>query len=294
MRVTFLGTGTSEGIPIIGCHCPVCQDALTHPESPNRRLRTSIMVEQGGRRLVVDTGPDFRQQMLRHRIERIDGVLYTHSHADHIGGIADLREFSRMPTIPIPTWKRPVAVYGDEKVVSFIRAHHGYVLGGERPICQLHRLEPLVSVTVAGFRVTSLVLWHGKQAGFISGYQIENLVYLTDVKGIPGSPFSDPEYPMPPCAHDTWAFLRHHEFDTLVIDCLEPMHHNEGGVWRASPSHLTIQEVEQIAAFLACRRIYLIHIDHQLSHQRLARPFLAARNIHPSYDGLAIEVPDHE
>lgn len=292
MRVTFLGTGTSEGVPIIRCHCPVCRDAASRPGHHNRRTRTSIMVEKDGKRLVVDTGPDFREQMLCRHVEQIDGVLYTHSHADHIGGIADLREFSRVPTVPVPTWVRPVPVYGDVKLVAFIREHHDYVERGSRPFCQLHQLNPFAQVFISGFQVTPLVLWHGLQAGFISGYQLGGLLYLTDVKTIPGYPYPDPDYPMPDCPYDTWSYLRSRHFDTMVIDCLEPMHHNGAGSWRASPSHLTIQEVEEMVSLLDVGRVYLIHIDHQLSHQKLSGPFWSARHMYPSYDGLTIEVPN--
>lgn len=290
MKLTFLGTGTSEGVPALACDCEVCRDAR-RPGSKNNRKRTSILLEKNGRRIVVDTGPDFREQMLEAGVDRLDAVLYTHSHADHIAGIADLRAFSRKPTMPIPHYEKAVPVYTSRWVADYIDSHLPFVETGHFPFCDVHVLSPFEEVDIAGFKVTALPLWHGGQAGFIYGYAIDGLVYLTDVKTIPGSPWKDPDYPMPDCGWDTWGWLLAHPGRTLVIDALEHEHLWHGSVG-GNPTHLTLEEDLRIVPLLHERISYTIHMNHGLSHEELSGPHYQRLSLFPSYDGLTIEVPD--
>lgn len=289
MVVTFLGTGTSEGVPVPRCHCPVCEDGRIRPHGPNHRTRTSIMVRKGDRTLVVDTGPDFKEQMIREGVEEIDAVLYTHPHADHVAGVADLRSFSRRPTLPIPSWQRAVPVYADEAMAGWLRTHAGYIEHAPYPIASIHPVPWFRPQRIAGFTVVPLPVWHGRAAGWISGYLVDDLAYLTDVKGIPGSPFGDPDIPMPEeVPGDTWRYLLDHTPRVLVLDCLEHRHRNADGKWGYSPSHLTVEEVLAMIGAIGAERTYGIHYDHALGWKELEG--YRKQGLLPSYDGLKVEV----
>ena len=145
MKVTFLGTGTSHGIPVIGCHCDVCMSG--NPR--DKRYRSAIMVEENGSRIVVDTGYEFRLQMLREGVDNVDAVLYTHSHSDHLSGIDDLRVFSQ---------KRNMTIYSNRPTLEYIEKHYSYAFDTHgfpgTPHLSAVELEPLKEVEIAGIRVT--------------------------------------------------------------------------------------------------------------------------------------------
>lgn len=253
MKLTFLGTGTSHGIPVPGCTCRVCRSS----DPRDRRMRSSILLEKDGKTLVVDTGPEFRLQALRAKLMHLDAVLYTHAHADHINGLDDLRPYCVQKTLDI---------YGDARVRDHVKTCFPYVLhqASDRkdrlPHLSFHLLAPYQSVSIAGFSVTPLILMHGALP--IYGYRIDNLVYATDCNRIP-------ERSRPFMAHA----------GLLVLDALRPSPH---------PTHFSIDEALSEARSLDPKECYLIHFCHEVSHQDLVDR-LGAR-LHPSYDSLSVEV----
>jgi phosphoribosyl 1,2-cyclic phosphate phosphodiesterase len=257
VQLTFLGTGTSFGVPQVGCGCRTCQS--TDPR--DRRMRSSVLVEDQGRRVLIDTGPELRLQLIAAGVTRLDAVLYTHSHADHVHGIDDLRALSmRLRGEGLP-------VYGPAATLDEIRERFAYIFDGApaRPGTskpQL-RLEPLTAecpAAVGGLTVLPIALPHGDQVVF--GYRFGRLAYLTDVKAVP------------PAARDLLSGL-----DVLVLNALLPRPH---------PLHLSIEEAVATAQALGARRTLLTHLAHEVPHAALAATL--PDGIEPAYDGLVVEV----
>ena len=180
MRLTLLGTGTSMGIPQIGCECAVCQSV----DPRDRRTRTSAIIEAGSTRLLIDTPPELRLQLLGAAITSVDAVLYTHLHADHVHGIDDLRSFTL-------TRQEPLPLYGPAETVAHLRRSFNYIFDGNvvpvagtsKPSLQLHPLAAGTPVNIAGIDVLPLGFDHGLATVF--GYRIGPVAYITDVKHIP-------------------------------------------------------------------------------------------------------------
>ena len=173
MKVTFLGTGTSTGVPEIGCSCAVCQSN----DPRDNRLRASVLVETAGKRILIDCGPDFRQQMIRSRIYQLDGILLTHEHYDHVGGLDDLRPYCRQGAVPI---------YAESDVVEAIETRIPYVFRAHPypgvPRLALHTIS-LEPFEVAGVLVQPIRVMHGRLP--ILGFRIGNFAYLTDILTLP-------------------------------------------------------------------------------------------------------------
>ena len=252
-RVTFLGTGTSTGVPMIGCACDVCQS--TDPR--DRRLRPSIHVDvQGRASLLVDTSPDLRQQVLTHGIARLDAVLFTHSHADHILGLDDIRRFNYMQEGPLPCYATAPAWEG-------IRQTFHYAFdsaprqGGGIPKIQAHDIDGPFSA--AGVRVVPVPLWHGRLP--ILGFRFGDFAYLTDCSTIPDA---------------SWPLVA--GIDTLVIDALRHRKHS---------THFTVAEALEAIARIAPRRAYLTHMAHDLGHVETSARLPAGVEL--AYDGLVLD-----
>jgi phosphoribosyl 1,2-cyclic phosphate phosphodiesterase len=254
-RVTFLGTGTSQGVPVIACECPVCQS--TDPR--DTRLRPSIYVDVPGHAsLLVDTTPDFRQQALRYGIRRLDAVLFTHAHADHILGFDELRTFNARQGGPIPC-------YANGFCLDILKRTFYYVfdgvprLGGGVPQVDVHEIgsEPF---TVAGIRVMPVPLWHGRMP--ILGYRFGNFAYLTDCNRIPD---------------ESWERVA--GVDTLVIDGLRDEPHT---------THFTVAEAIDAIARIAPRRAYLTHMTHDLGYA--ATNARLPPGVELAYDGLRLDI----
>ena len=257
MRLTFLGTGTSFGVPQIGCGCAVCRS--TDPR--DKRSRSGALVEAGGSAILIDTPPELRLQLIAAEIARVDAVLYTHEHADHVNGIDDLRMFSVRQ-------RRALPIYGPPETLDRIRASFGYIFdevhpyeGTSKPSLELHGLEPGHPVEVAGVEVLPLAFRHGHLR--VYGYRLGALAYITDVKAIPEA-----------------ERRRLQGLDVLVLNALW---------WRSHPTHLSIGEAVQTAQELGARRTYLTHLTHETGHAELAAQLPAG--ILPAYDGLTVEVP---
>jgi phosphoribosyl 1,2-cyclic phosphate phosphodiesterase len=257
MRLTFLGTGTSFGVPQIGCGCAVCRS--TDPR--DQRNRSAALVEAEGSAILIDTPPELRLQLLAAGISKVDAVLYTHEHADHTNGIDDLRMFSVRQHRALP-------LFGPPETLERLRTGFRYIFddavqayeGTSKPSLELHAIEPGRPVDVAGVTVLPLAFQHGHIR--VYGYRIGALAYITDVKAIPE------------------AERRHlRGLDVLVLNALW---------WRPHPTHLSIGEAVRTAQELGARRTYLTHLTHETGHAELAAQL--PEGIMPAYDGLTVEV----
>jgi len=259
VRLTVLGTGTSFGVPQIGCDCEVCRSA----DPRDRRTRTAALVETAGQRLLIDTPPELRLQLLGAGVDRLDAVLYTHEHADHVAGIDDLRIFSLKQ-------RRAVPVYGLEPTLDFLRASYRYIFdpamvpvpGTSKPKLELHSIEPGVAFSAAGVEILPLRFEHGHAA--VVGFRIGPLAYLTDVKSVPEA------------AREALRGVR-----VLVLNALW---------WRSHPTHLSIGEAIETAQSIGAPRTLLTHLTHETGHESLRAAL--PPGIEPAYDGLVVEIPE--
>jgi len=262
MKVTILGCGASSGIPLIGCPCPVCNS--TNPK--NKRTRVSIMVQVGDVHILVDTSPDMRQQFLREGLSRVNGIIFTHAHADHLHGIDDTRAFNHVMNAPIDA-------FAEEGTLRQIAERFGYVFlppkrptggandwGWYRPCLTPVAIRPYAPFKVAGFEVLPIEQLHGG-AGKTLGLRFGKFAYSTDVNGL-----SDQ-------AINALAGI-----DTWVVDCLR---------YTPSGTHahlaLTLDWVKRIRP----RRTYLTHMHHDFDYDRLSREL--PEGVFPAYDGLVLE-----
>lgn len=256
-RLTLLGTGTSFGVPQIGCRCAVCRS----PDPRDRRGRTAALLQAGDARLLIDTPPELRLQLVREGVDRLDAVIYTHEHADHVNGIDDLRIFSLRRKAALP-------VYGPQAALDYASGTFRYIFdesttpppGTSRPRLTLHPLEAGVPSTVAGLTVLPIAFDHGGTRVF--GYRIGPVAYVTDVKEVPAA------------ARKVLRGAR-----VLVLSALW---------WRPHPTHQSIQEAVDVALDIGAERTYLTHLSHETAHQALLDRLPAG--IEPGYDGLTVEV----
>lgn len=255
MKITFLGTGTSMGIPMLGCHCAVCRSS----DPRDKRLRASVWLQAGNRHLIIDTGIDFRQQALRAGIPTVDAVLFTHHHVDHIFGLDELRAFNIRQGKDIP-------IYAREETMGCIRRVYKYIFDGEEKESDIPRIEAHVidetPFLVRGIPVTPISLWHGSLPIF--GYRIGNFAYCTDVSRIPDR-----------------SVERLQGLDVLVLGALRHRPH---------PTHFTIEQAVEAARTIGARQTYLTHMSHAVSHRELAESL--PPEIQPARDELSIEIDD--
>ena len=252
MRLTFLGTGTSTGVPTLACHCRVCTSRDPH----DQRTRPSLLVEFGGRVLVIDTTPDFRAQALRENLERLDAVLFTHSHADHILGLDDVRSFYFRQQKPIP-------IYAEPYCMKEIHRTFKYIFDGDYPYGGIARLDPHVidgPFEVEGLKIVPVPVLHGNLP--ILGFRINGVAYLTDVSEIP-----EPSYPLL------------EGLEVLILDALRPRPH---------PTHLTVEQALSVMERLKVPRGYCTHIAHELGHEETNARLPS--HVRLAYDGLQVEI----
>ncbi|MFN7924659.1 MAG: MBL fold metallo-hydrolase [Bryobacteraceae bacterium] len=252
IRLTVLGSGTSVGVPTIGCDCDVCSS--TDPR--DNRLRPSVWLEFNGRSVVIDTTPDFRYQALRARISRVDSILFTHSHADHILGLDDLRPFNFRQKGPIP-------IYGAAEHLDIIRNCFFYIFSDKPTESSKPKIESRVldgpAFDLHGVECQPILLHHG--SGRVFGYRIGKLAYLTDHSEIP------PE-----------SMEMLHGLDVLFLDALRHKPH---------PTHSTVERSLKIAEELAPARTFFTHLGHDLPHERTEQ--LLPPHVRLAYDGMQIE-----
>jgi len=251
MTLTFLGTGTSTGVPTLGCKCAICHSTDPH----DKRTRPSVLLEFDGRAVVIDTTPDFRQQALRESLERLDAVIFTHDHADHIFGLDDVRAYYFWQKIPIP-------IYADERTMGSIQRVYKYIFDQDYPYGGLAKLDTHVidgPFDLWGERMVPLALFHGSLP--ILGFRFGRGAYLTDFSTIPES---------------TAALLE--GLDVLVLDALRHKPH---------PSHSTIEQSLAWVDRLKPRRAFFTHIAHELAHEvtNSALP----EHVRLAHDGLRVE-----
>lgn len=252
MKVTFLGTGTSQGIPVIACDCEVCQS--TDPK--DKRLRTSIHLEIDGLSLVVDTGPDFRQQMLRENIQHLDAVVFTHAHKDHIAGMDDIRAYNFKQQSDIP-------VYADSIVQEALYRDFYYVFAAEKypgiPEVKLHTIENK-PFSIDNTVITPIKVWHYKLP--VLGFRFKDFTYITDANSID---------------EEEKAKIRGSK--ALVLNALRKTEHI---------SHFTLDQAIALAQELEIENTYLIHLSHQMGKHAQVEQELP-KGIHIAYDGLKLQ-----
>ena len=258
MKLHFLGTGTSFGVPVIGCDCATC----TSDDFRDRRTRHSALLEADGRRVLVDTPPEMRLQLVGARVGRIDAIWYTHYHADHTHGVDDLRVFS-------VRGGQPLRVYGSEACVELLADKFDYIFdpsikaieGTTKPEAELRTVYPFEPAEVAGFSMLPLPVPHGHVE--VYGFRVGDLGYITDAKRLP---------------ERTVQALR--GVRVLVLNAL----------WYGNPhpTHLTVEEAVAVAQELGAERTYLTHLSHRVRHQELEQRLPAG--IQPAHDGLVIEI----
>ena len=253
IRITVLGSGTSVGVPMIGCHCAVCSS----DDPRDKRLRPSVHIKYGDRGVVIDTTPDFRYQALRSQIERVDAILFTHSHADHVMGLDDVRPFNYQQGGVIP-------IHGSEETIGAIRRSFPYIFDEKFSESSRPRLVTNVFGTgpfeLFGMEFRPIRLCHGK--GTVYGFRFGDAAYLTDHSDIP---------------EESMELLR--GLDVLFLDALR---------YKPHPTHSTVERSLESVQKLAPRRAFFTHICHDLAHARTEDKL--PPHVRLAYDGLQIDV----
>lgn len=258
MTLTFLGTGTSQGVPVIGCRCKVCRSA----DPRDARLRTSAMIECGDRRFIIDAGPDFRQQMLRADVSHISAILLTHKHKDHIGGIDDVRALN---FVDYPTAVHTVHIYATPDTACCVRKDYDYAFAAKRyrgvPEIELHEFDASRPFAVDGVEIIPV---SGTHSVFeVTGYRIGDVAYLTDFKHIADSEVEK---------------LR--GVKVLVVNALRFEPHD---------SHFSVKDALALVERVRPQSAYLTHMSHEIGLHAETDKQLPS-GVHLAYDGLEIEI----
>jgi phosphoribosyl 1,2-cyclic phosphate phosphodiesterase len=257
MKITFLGTGTSQGIPVIGCECHVCKS----DDHKDRRLRVSACVEIQGKNILIDISPDFRYQLLRSGIERIDAILITHEHRDHVGGLDDIRPINFKYRMDMP-------LFAVDRVQGAIRKAFDYIFDNDYPgvpKVELIAIEKNKNFIVGNTIVTPIEIMHAKLP--IMGFRIGNFAYLTDVKTIDA---------------DQMQYLK--GLDVLVLNALQHTEHY---------SHLTLKQAIEMAKEIGAKTTFFTHLSHTMGTTAETEALLP-ENMFLAYDELVIETEDPE
>jgi len=266
IQVTFLGTGTSSGVPMIGCQCRVCQS----PDPKDKRLRASVLVEIQpdpvssavapplSQVILIDAGPDFRQQMLTYQVHRLDAILLTHEHKDHVAGLDDVRAFNFLSGTPMP-------VYAEQRVQTALRKEYDYVFAEQKypgaPEIELHTIDEK-PFFIGGTPVIPVRAMHGPLP--ILGFRIGSFGYLTDAKTI-----------------DYKELDKFRGVEVFVVSTVQRKTHR---------THFALSQAMAVAEFVGARQTYLTHLSHCIEpHTELAA--WLPRWIQPAYDGLTLSIP---
>jgi len=251
-RIVFLGTGTSQGVPMIGCECEVCQS----DDPRDKRLRSSAYIEYEGLKLLVDAGPDFRQQMLREGISGVDAILLTHNHKDHTGGLDDIRAFNYLE-------RKATCIYCEKYVEDSLRMEYSYAFSENRypgaPEWEIHTIDE------HPFRINGVEIIPIRGRHFrlpVLGFRFGNIAYCTDMNHIPED-----------------EFLKLKNLDVFIINCVRRGRHI---------SHFSLEGALETASKVGAKKTFLTHMSHQLPvHKELAAEL--PEGISPAYDGLVVE-----
>ena len=261
MKLTILGSGTSQGVPVIGCRCAVC----TSKDPRDNRLRTSAMLEWDDIRLVIDAGPDFRYQMLRTGVRHIDAILLTHEHKDHIGGLDDVRAFN---FVDYPPTVHKVHIWAAPRALECVRKDFDYAFAQDKyrgvPEIELHEIDVTRPFSVKGVEILP-VSGHHSERFAVTGFRIGRLAYLTDFKTI-----ADAEVE------------KLTGLDVLVVNALRFAEHY---------SHFNVAEALELIARVSPREAYLTHMSHDIGLHAVTEPTLP-RGVHMAYDTLQLEIND--
>lgn len=253
VKITFLGTGTSQGVPVVACQCQVCKSG----DNRDKRLRSSIMLEISDKCIVIDAGPDFRQQMLNHQVSKLDGVLLTHEHVDHIFGLDDIRAFNWVQ-------KQATDIYAEERVQKAIKRIFDYVFASYRypgvPKMNLHLIDGQV-FNIDELTVIPIRGYHYKLP--VYGFRINTFAYLTDVNFI-----------------EETELEKLKNLDVLILNALRKEEHI---------SHYSLYQALEIIEMLKPKKAYLTHISHQMGFYTEVLKELP-QNVELAYDGLMIEL----
>ena len=251
LTITFLGTGTSSGVPMIGCQCPVCSSE----NKKDNRLRSSILVESPTTTIVVDATPDFRQQMLRERVNRIDALLITHAHKDHVGGLDDTRAFQYIQQQNTKVYGNALTLEGVKRELPYAFADFAYP---GVPNIDLYEIT-LAPFTIGDIEIVPILVWHLHMA--VYGFRFGPFVYITDANHI-----------------ETLEFEKIYGCDTLVLNALRHEPHI---------SHFTLQEAVSLAQLSGAKQTYFTHISHQLGLNNVVNTSLP-NGMSLAYDGLKL------
>lgn len=251
MKVTFLGTGTSQGIPVITCNCVVCQST----DHRNKRLRVSVLLEMGDKTIVIDSGPDFRYQMLRANVKDLDAILYTHEHKDHVAGLDDIRPFNYL-------LKKNIDIYATERVQQALKREFSYIFAEVHypglPQIDMHTISDEI-FKIGKTSIIPLNIMHYKLP--ILGFRVHDFTYITDAKTI---------------SEETIEKIKGTK--VLVVNALQHEEHI---------SHFTLKEAVDFAQKIGAEMTYLTHISHNLGlHEEVEKEL--PKNIKLAYDGLSI------
>lgn len=257
LAITFLGTGTSQGVPFVGCDCEVCRS----DDPRDQRLRSSIVVEAEDARFLVDTTPDFRTQALRQNLRQLDAAIFTHSHTDHVAGFDDLRRFCELSDRPMP-------VYASPRTMSDLRRMFYYAFDGQHSYRNYVRPEPHEisgPFSLGSVGITPAEVPHGRMPvnGYIFSRNGRKLAaYFSDCQAVPA---------------DVAEAIR--DIPVLIIDALRHAPH---------PTHLSLQQALDVASGARAERTYLTHIGHDLGHEATERNL--PENVRLAHDGLRVEI----
>ncbi|MBR3827325.1 MAG: MBL fold metallo-hydrolase [Alistipes sp.] len=258
MKLTFLGTGTSQGVPVIGCKCAVCRSE----DRRDRRLRTSAMLDVEGVRIAIDAGPDFRYQMLREGVTRLDAILLTHQHKDHTAGIDDVRAFNFVdyPTI------RTMHIYGNRTTIDRVLHEYDYAFAANKyrgvPVIELHTIDEQQPFSIGGVEIVPIVGEHSSRFRSV-GYRIGNLAYITDFSRIE------------PSEEAKLIGVK-----VLVINALR---------WEPHDSHFSVGEALDVIRRVQPERAFLTHMSHGIGLHAEAEARLP-EGVNFAYDGLVVEI----
>ena len=256
IKITILGTGTSQGIPTIGCDCSVCLS----DDPRDKRLRVAVHIQAKGKNIIIDVGPDFRQQMLRANIREIDAILLTHEHNDHIIGLDDIRPF-------IFRMERAMPIYSSARVAKELKVRFAYAFDPNpypgAPSFELINTDERSHFTIDNLRVDIIHYLHGKLP--VQGYRVGNFAYLTDIKTLPEA-----------------SLEQLFGLEVLIISALHQNPHH---------SHANLQEALDIIESIQPIKAYLTHLSHQMGKHKEVEALLPP-NVSIAYDGLELSIPD--
>lgn len=254
MKITFLGTGTSQGVPVIACDCNVCSSN----DSKDKRYRSSILIEINNKSIVIDTGPDFRSQMLANNVQRLDAVLFTHEHKDHVAGLDDIRPFNFKQ-------QESISVFASEQVEHALKREYHYIFAEKKypgiPEISLHRIDLNPFTVFKDIRIIPIEVKHYLMP--VLGFRINNFTYITDAKTI-----------------DLKEIDKIKGTEVLVINALRIESH---------PAHFNLDEALQLIDLIKPKEAYLTHISHLFgTHEEIKN--VLPENVYVSFDGLQIHV----